>query len=290
MAHDRNALDVLVDHQGNYLGERLLGRDAQNLAGHDVTHPASTVGGAWLGLAGPGTEHDRGKEVAEKLAIAEHPKEASLVVDDGEGAEAGLHHRDRGLSQRGVGPRDAWPLGHEIANRERVLQLDIRQARQSSESLGIGLTQHLVDDLVAGQRPRDATDELQVAGCLPGRRYDQRDDAGPLRFAVSKLPLHGFNSGADRNADLACGVRSTVEHEGPVSQRDRVLGSVLGYPLEQPLGVGEDPRRRQSIGEDGRRLGERTRAQGDLSKRRCQKLAESHAVRPERPRASEEDR
>src|SRR5687768_17591933 len=56
--HDRNPLDVLVDHQRDDLGERLFRGDAEHLSGHDVADAAPAIGCPRLRLRDRASEHD----------------------------------------------------------------------------------------------------------------------------------------------------------------------------------------------------------------------------------------
>src|SRR5262245_51500363 len=71
LAHDRDALNVLVDHERRYLSDGLLGGDAQHLACHYVAHGALMLSAerreSWRGARVERRRH----EMTHQLALAE---------------------------------------------------------------------------------------------------------------------------------------------------------------------------------------------------------------------------
>jgi hypothetical protein len=93
MPHDGKPFDVLVHHERDNLGERLLRSDAEHLSCHDVAHASAAIGTAWLSLRHPAPEVGRHEQITEKVAVSEQPDETALIIDDWQRAEIRLDHR-----------------------------------------------------------------------------------------------------------------------------------------------------------------------------------------------------
>src|SRR3954469_3346256 len=107
------ALDILVGHERGDVGERLLGRDAEHLACHDVAHGPAPVR-ARRSESGARADERRRHEMSHELPLAEEPEETAVVVDDWKRAEASRKHLARRFAERHLRRRGARALGHEI--------------------------------------------------------------------------------------------------------------------------------------------------------------------------------
>jgi hypothetical protein len=174
-----------------------------------------------------------------------------VLVDDRKCPDPRLHHGARGFAKRCIGAGYAWSLRHEVADGELVLQLDVGKSRKSRDGLPVRLLENVFDHIVPSERPSHATDELQVTRCKSGRGNDEGNDVRSLRLAIPQSPLDRFGRCADGNANSSRRVRSVVQYESAVAERNKVLAAVLADPLQQTLGVREKSGPGQPVRENG---------------------------------------